>query len=273
MKIFRISYKLFIFVFFILSYILVSLFWRLWTRDLLRRRYHYTNTVSFFCGAALWLLNFKVKVKGIARAQHPHLLVGNHLGMMDILVSAACKPSLYVTSVEMKNTPGLGLLAEMGGCLYVERRNRSNIQNEIGEIRNALKQGFSVAIYPEGTSTNGERVLPFKKSLMTAAAGTGVPILPVVINYTHVNGEPMSDEWRDYVCWYGDQTFFPALIRLFTVKSVNVEIEYCDEVMVHNEEERRHIAAKVQSIVVSKYRKIPLPAGVVSPYAHIPEAD
>jgi 1-acyl-sn-glycerol-3-phosphate acyltransferase len=192
--------------------------------------------------------------------------------MFDILVLAAKFPSLFITSVDMRETPGLGLLTEMGGCLYVERRNRSNIQNELLEIREALQQGFRVVLYPEGTSTNGERVLPFKKTLMTAAAGTGIPIQPMVVNYRRVNGEPMGHKWRDYVCWYGDQTFMPALLRVLSLKSVEVEIEFLPQILVRSEEHRREIAALVQKAIVEKYTKIPLPPGEVSPYAHIPEA-
>lgn len=271
LSIWRICYKLVLFFAFISAYILVSLFWRVWTRDLVNRRRHYVKTVSFFCRLALWLLNFKVNVINKARADQPHLIVGNHLGMLDILVFAAVKPSLFITSVEMRETPGLGLLAEMGGCLYVERRDRSNIKNEMGEIRQALQQGFSVTLYPEGTSTNGERVLPFKKTLMTTVAGTGVPILPTVINYRKIDGEPMSHKWRDYVCWYGDQTFWPAMIRIFQVGSVEIDLEYCEEVVVHSEEERKEIAAVVQRAVMQRYTKIPMPEGIPTLYPGVPE--
>jgi lyso-ornithine lipid O-acyltransferase len=253
---FRIFYKLIIFVLFILAYVLTSLFWRIWTRDIVRRRHHYTHTVSFFCKIALWLIQFKVNVIGKPHKEESFLLVGNHLGMLDILVTASQHPTLFVTSVDMRQTPGLGFLTEMGGCLYVERRNRSNITNEIEEIRSVLNQGFSVALYPEGTSSNGEMVLPFKKSLLTAAAGTEVPILPMVVNYRRVNGEPMSDKWRDYVCWYGDQTFFPALIRIFTVHSVEVDIEFLEEIIVHSEEQRREVATRLQTMIESKYTPI-----------------
>jgi len=258
-----------LFVIFMATYVSVSLFWRLWTRDPLKRRKLYTQTVSIACRVALWLMRFKVNVINRARADTPHLLIGNHLGMLDILVMAANKPALFVTSVEMKNTPGLGILAEMGGCLYVERRDRSNIHNELSEIRQALKQGYSVALYPEGTSSNGERVLPLKKTLMTAAAGTGVPILPVVINFRKINGEPMSHKWRDYVCWYGEQSFFPSVLKIFSVYSVEVDFEFCEEITVHSEEQRRELAAQVQKSLESKYTKIPMPEGVPSLYAHL----
>lgn len=204
-------------------------------------------------------MNFRVRLINAPAPDQSFLLVGNHLGMLDILVLAAHHPSLFITSVDMRETPGLGFLTEMGGCLYVERRNRQNIMTEIGEIRSALQQQFSVVLYPEGTSTNGEKVLPFKKSLLTSAAGTGIPILPVVINYRKVNGEPMAHKWRDHVFWYGDQTFVPALMRIFSVHSVEVELEFCEEVDVHSEDERRHVASHLHQVISSKFTPIPMP--------------
>ena len=259
MKSLLIAYRFVMFALAVLAYISVSLFWRLWTRDLVRRRHHYTKTVSFFCRWALGFMNFRIRTINAPPPDQSFLLVGNHLGMLDILVLASCHPSLFITSVDMRETPGLGFLTEMGGCLYVERRNRHKILSEIGEIREALKQKFSVTLYPEGTSTNGERVLPFKKSLLTSVAGTGIPILPVVINYRKVNGEPMSHKWRDYVCWYGDQTFISALLRIFSVQSVDVDLEFCQEVDVHSEDQRRTVAAHLHELISSKFAPIPAP--------------
>lgn len=272
MRYFRITYKFICFTLMIVVYLSVSMLWRVLYKDIVVRRRHYIKTVSLCCRFCMWMMNFKIRVINPPAMDRGSLVVGNHLGMFDILVLSSQFPSLFITSVDMRETPGLGLLTEMGGCLYVERRNRSNIHNELVEIREALKQGFRVVLYPEGTSTNGERVLPFKKTLMTAAAGTGIPIQPMVINYRKVNGEPVSHKWRDYVTWYGDQTFMPAFLRVISLKSVEVDIEFFQEVLVHSEEHRREVAALVQKMIVGKYTKIPLPPGEVSPYAHIPEA-
>ena len=154
----------------------------------------------------------------------------------------------------MRETPGLGLLTEMGGCLYVERRNRSNIHNELIQIRETLKAGFNVVLYPEGTSTDGRQVIPFKKTLMTAVAGTGVPIMPMVINFRKANGEPMSDKYRTCVAWYGDLSFLDALIGAFGLKSAEIEFEFCEPIHCHTEEDRRHVAEAVYKAVVSKYQ-------------------
>ena len=263
MQVFRFSWKLPIFIFYVFSFIIACFFWRLWTRDFYHRRRLYTYTVKFYCRLALWLMNFKLNVINPPDEDQPYLLVSNHLGILDILMLASVKPTLFVTSVEMRNTPLLGLLTEMGGCLYVERRDRSNIRNEMGEIRSTLQNGLSVALYPEGTSSNGERLLPFKKTLLTSAAGTGVPIKPVIVNFRKVNGEPMSHKWRDYVFWYGDLTFHGFLIRVFTLKSIEADLEFGTEVLIHNEEERKQIAAHLQDLIESKYVPIPAPAQLV----------
>lgn len=259
MKLIRVVWKLSLFLLFVFSFITACLFWRMWTKDHVQRRHLYTHTVRFYCKLSLWLMNFKLNVINPPDEDSPYLLVSNHVGILDILMLASVKPTLFVTSVEMKNTPLLGLLTEMGGSLYVERRDRSNIQNELLEIRETLKKGLSVALYPEGTSSNGAQVLPFKKTLLTSAAGTGVPIKPVVLNFRKVNGEPMSHKWRDYVFWFGDQTFIGFLFRVFTLKSIEADIEFGEELHVHNEEERRTIAAHLQSLVESKYDPIPFP--------------
>lgn len=249
----------FLFLLVVLVYLSISFVGQLFIRDIGERRHFFTDLVSVICRFGIWFLNIKVVAKNLPRDEKNYLLVGNHLGILDIIVISSLRPTLFITSVEMKQTPGLGLLCEMGGCLFVERRSRSNIHSEIGQIREALKQGVNVVLYPEGTSSNGERVLPFKKSLLTAAAGTGVPILPMVVNYRMCNGEPMSDKWRDYVCWYGDQTFPPVFWRIMTMKSCLAEIEFLDEIEVHSEEQRREVAALAQAQIEARFTPIPKP--------------
>lgn len=256
MIILRIIYKILLFIVTIAGFILVSLLGRLSSSDIQKRRKLYVKIVHFYCKLALWLMNFKVHVKGLPESNQNFLKVGNHLGMLDILVVASLRPTLFVTSVEMKNTPFLGLLSELGGCLYVERRDRSNIHSEMQEIRQALKDGFNVVLYPEGRCGDGESVLPFKKTLLTSAAGTGVPVLPMVVNYSKVNGEPISLKWRDHVCWYGETQFASALLKVLSLSSVEVEFEFSEPMWIQTEEERSDFALRIQKAVESKYRPI-----------------
>jgi 1-acyl-sn-glycerol-3-phosphate acyltransferase len=247
----------------VVGYLSTCALWKIFVSDPVKQRRLFAKTVSWYSRRIIWFMNAKVKVKNMPPEHHPFLLVGNHLGFFDIILLASVRPCLFITSVEMKETPLLGTMCEMGGCVFVERRRRANIAKEIEVIRQALKQDFNVVLYPEGTSNNGEQVWPFKKSLMTAAAGTGVPILPMVINFTRVNGQPMTWKWRDYVFWYGEQTFFPALWRMMSLKSVKAEIEFLEPIICHDEEERRHIAQTAHDQISKKFKKIPLGPGEV----------
>lgn len=115
----------------------------------------------------LKIMGFKIHLDGNLNTGRNCLIVSNHLSYIDILIFSSLFKSLFVTSVEMKNTPFLGFVTRLGGCLYVERRSRANLKNEILELTNALLQGFNIGIFPEATSTNGEMVLPFKSPLYT----------------------------------------------------------------------------------------------------------
>jgi 1-acyl-sn-glycerol-3-phosphate acyltransferase len=257
MNIFRVSYKLVLAGYVISRYLIKAYIILKSEKDdviLLKR---ISANVSVHCELLLKLLDFKLHLKNMPSHEQHFLTVGNHVGFFEIFALASIRRNLYITSVEMRDTPFLGLLTKMGGCLYVERRDRSNIQNEMLKIREKLQQGFNVVLYPEGTSSDGSQVLPFKKTLMTAAAGTGVPILPVTVNFLKVNGEPMSHKWRDYVFWYGDMTFFPAMLRALSLRSVELELDFAEPVYCHSEEERKVVVERVYSEIVSRFKPIP----------------
>ncbi len=252
-------YKLFCFLVILGSLVIYSFLGRgFYTSRKARRRFH-SVTVSFFCRLFFRVCFMRHKVNHAPTGDQHYLVISNHLGLIDILVHAAVRPSLFITSVDMHETPVLGFLTELGACLYVERRNRNNIQNEMQDIKEALEEGFQVILFPEATSNNGEKVYPFKKTLMTSAAGTGIPLLPAVINYLRVNGEAMSHKWRDHVCWYGDSTFVTALIKILSLGTLDVSLDYFDPIMIHTEEERKEVAARIQTLVESKYIPITYP--------------
>jgi lyso-ornithine lipid O-acyltransferase len=252
----KVLFKFIIFVFLVLSFLSYSFFVGLIYKDIVKRRHCYTKGVAWACGWMIYFMNAKINVRGMPDKSKSHLIVSNHLGMIDILAISSLRPCLFITSVDMRETPFLGQLAEASGCLFVERRNRSNISNEILVIREALAQGFNVVLFPEATSTNGEKVIPFKKTLMTAAAGTGVPILPLCLNYRKVNGEPNSLKWRDHVFWYGDIPFIDAFKRHFALNSIELDMDFLNEIICHTEEDRRIVSQTAQDQIVAHYTPI-----------------
>ena len=164
--------------------------------------------VSFFSKQLLSVLGFQIDFQ----SRHPRLkgnffIAANHLSYLDVLVLSAYFPGCFVTSMEIRHTPFLGNLTLLAGCLFVERRSREFLDMETGNISLALRNGLSVIIFPEGTSTNGDRVRRFRQPLFQAAVEAGVSILPVSISYTRINGAPVTALNRDRLFWYADMTF------------------------------------------------------------------
>ncbi len=223
------------------------------TKDPDKRLQRFSSTACYFCGWLVAILNVQVKVTNKPQDKEKFLLVSNHMGFLDILILASTRSLVFITSNEMKETPFLGLLTEMGGCIFVERRSRTKILDEMKGIVAVLKKGFNVVLYPEATSTNGEKVWPFKRTLMMAAAHAGVPIQPVVINYRKINNDDFNMKWRDHVCWYGDTPFAVAMWKTLTLKSVNAEIEYLEKIYSTPEDDRGLVADKAHALVAAKF--------------------
>lgn len=183
--------------------------------------------LSQYSKFALWFMNIKINIYDYHNIDFSdnHLIVSNHLSYLDVLVISSIFPACFVTSVEIKKTPFLGQLCMFGGCLFVERRSRKNLSSEIKEMTDGLKYGLNVMFFPEGTSTNGEDILRFKKPLFKSSVDSKKEIIPLSLKYIKLNGgESVNKGNRDKVCWYGDMTFLDHLWNLFRLKSVEVSL-------------------------------------------------
>jgi len=223
-----------------------------------RKRAHLTGNVMFFARLGLRMLGIRMisrrqKRKGIRSRAVNYLIIANHLSYTDILVVGALMPSAFITSVELKRTFPLGMLAWLGGSIFVERRSPTGLKQEIREIAQVLAEGTSVALFPEGTTSDGDTVRPFKNSLITAAIGTGSSLLPVCIRYTMVNGHPVGTQNRDMVYYYGGTTFFEHLPRLLKLKTIEVECIVLRPITTHQHHSRKDLATRAHALISSAY--------------------
>lgn len=233
---------------------LIRAFWIKFTEkdEVLQKRKFADNGVRS-CGLAVRAFGMKVKVINPLSKDSHGLVVGNHMGFVDILIMASLMPNLFVTSNEMKETPGLGLVTELAGCIYVERRSRGNIQNELKGMTDWLKKGFRITLYPEATSHNGEEILPFKRTLLMSASLAGVPIYPYSFNFISINGEPFSVKHRDGVCYYGDITFGRSVLNLFALKEIVAEVRYLEPYYPKPDEDRGQVADLIRERIVQHF--------------------
>jgi 1-acyl-sn-glycerol-3-phosphate acyltransferase len=228
------------------------------------------NTVRARRAAAVWLhwmcrLGLRILGISVEKTTHEgqafsrqksvasHLIVSNHLSYLDILVIAAIQPTLFVTSVEIRESGFLGFMARAGGCHFVERRNREQIDREVKEIAGSLRSGLNVVVFPEATSTNGSSVLPFKVSLMDAAIMAGRPLLPYCINYRAIGGEAVGVHNRDELCWYGDMTFLDHILNVSRRGAITVAVTRLQSVPITDGSDRKSLAAAAYSQIVESY--------------------
>lgn len=255
---FRFLYRLIIFIALTIAFLLTSfrIHWR--TKDEFERMDKFSKNGSFFTKLVCRFFNIKINVINGPAEDKVGLIVGNHMGFIDILVMNSLMPSLFITSKEIKETPFLGLLCEMGGCLFVERRSRNTINDELSEIIKYLKKSFRVILFPEATSTNGEGIFPFKRTLLTAAPLAEVPVQPYCFNYLSINGEPFNLKYRNAVCWYGTITFVEGFFRFSSLKEIVVEVNFLDPVYSKPEDDRGKVADGIREMIVKKFKPVQL---------------
>jgi 1-acyl-sn-glycerol-3-phosphate acyltransferase len=219
------------------------------------------NTFRAFTSLAskitLKILGIHVHVKNMPKHEDLKkvLVVSNHLSYLDIINISSLFPSLYITSVEVERTFFLGFMAKMGGSLFVERRSKSKLLEEIDRIAGVLRSGNTITLFPEGTSSNGDTVLPFKGALFSTAEKARIPIQPICVKYTSIAGKPVTANNRDFVYYYGDHYFFPHLSKLFLVNDIQVTITFLPQIDIAASD-RKDLVAQVHSVILNTYHSI-----------------
>jgi 1-acyl-sn-glycerol-3-phosphate acyltransferase len=139
------------------------------------------------------------------------LLVSNHLSYLDVLVLGALTPATFVAKREVKHWPVFGWFAALAGTVFVNRERRIQTGQAAKAIEAVLDRGQLIVLFPEGTSSDGTAVLPFKSSLLGPATKTICPLFAGVLQY-EINDGDVGEE----VCYWKDMTFFPHLLNLLT---------------------------------------------------------
>jgi 1-acyl-sn-glycerol-3-phosphate acyltransferase len=164
-------------------------------------------------------LDVDVRVMGLLPREG--MVVCNHLSYLDILVIAAQGSVVFVAKSDVRKWPAIGGLLECAGTILAERGRPLSSGTTSEQIRRVLEAGVPVVLFPEGTSSDGSDVLPFKPTLLQAALDTGVQVTPAAIFYQADGGDAAQD-----VCYWGDATFFPHLVRLARLRRVTADLTF-----------------------------------------------
>jgi 1-acyl-sn-glycerol-3-phosphate acyltransferase len=211
------------------------------------------------CQKILRSLGFTLVIKGqhLAKlgANETALILPNHISYLDVIAIHAVLPAVFVTSRDIEATPFLGSLCRSGGCAFVNRRSRKDLLRDIDQLSTLLNRsrGTKVVLFPEGTTSPGASILPYKKSLLEAAIRSKSKVYPVCIRYTEVDGQPVDLKSRDRFAWYGDMTFFPHLWQLMSLRSLTIEIITSEAVAFRSHQCRKRLTGDVEQVARSLF--------------------
>ena len=201
------------------------------------------------------LLRVHVRVVGEPIRDRPVLFVSNHISWVDIIVIGSLAPIAYVAKSEVGNWPLVGATARMQRTVFVDRKRRQQTGDAIGDIVERLASGTSVVLFAEGTSSDGNRVLPFRSALVGAVkeagvrAKQGVLIQPMSICYTRLNGVPMGRQHRPTVAWYGDLDFMPHIKALIECGAIDAVVSYGEPVAADGTSDRKAMTKSLEGAV------------------------
>ncbi|WP_020590547.1 lysophospholipid acyltransferase family protein [Kiloniella laminariae] len=202
--------------------------------------------------ASCHLTGVQVIVHGKRSTRRPTLFVSNHVSYLDISVLGSLIDGHFVAKSEVSGWPLFGLLAKLSGTVFIQRRRHKAGENRDDMLRK-LGEGRDLILFPEGTSSDGQRVLPFKSALFSVAQilGDDRPLLvqPISITYTRLDGMPMGRLWRPFYAWYGDMELPGHLWHALAMGTLTVEVEFLEPVEVSAFANRKDLAVHCHAAV------------------------
>jgi 1-acyl-sn-glycerol-3-phosphate acyltransferase len=203
------------------------------------------------------LLDVHVTVVGRRLDERPLLIVSNHVSWLDISVISSVTPVVFVAKQEVAGWPLFGLLAKLQRSVFVDRTQRQKTPDVNAEIARRLAGGDPVLLFGEGTSSDGNRVLPFRTALVGAArdalAAAGhtrrVWIQPLSVAYTGLHGFPLGRQHRPVVAWYGDFALGPHLLGVLRRGAIDVVLCWGEPIAFDETSDRKAIARRLEAAV------------------------
>lgn len=204
------------------------------------------------------ILGIDVRIVGSPLPRRPALLVANHSSWLDVPILGSLMACSFVAKAEVSGWPGVGTLARLQRTVFVERRPR-DAGAHVRRLGERLKEGGRLVLFPEGTSTDGSHVLPFKSALFSvagSAADEAVPVQPVTVAYVRIEGRPAGPLTRPKVAWFGDMAFVPHLWGVLRLDGLGVAVTFHDPVPGARFESRKRLAARCGEIVATEHARL-----------------
>lgn len=216
------------------------------------------NFMQFYWRMICRMLGLKLTVHGIPSTNRPCLFVSNHSSYLDIAVLSAVLPVSFVAKKEIESWPIFGFLAKQQRTVFIERQGR-HARMQRDALNQRLSAQDNLVLFPEGTSSDGQRLLAFRSSLFAAAMDRNredashqdheVSIQAVSLTYTQLDGIPLGRHLRPLFAWYGDMSLIPHLWRMAGVGQVRAELIFHPPAKLSDFASRKALASHCQKQV------------------------
>jgi len=199
------------------------------------------------CARTLRAIELQVDVTGELPARG--LIVSNHLSYLDIVVLSTAVPCVFVSKAEIAAWPIFGSYARWAGSVFVKRKDRSDVGRANAGIRDALQDGVPVVLFPEGTTTDGQRVLRFHSTMLQPAIEAAVPVTPCALHYELEDGDPARE-----ACWWGNMTLLPHLWNLLGKRTFRARVTFGEPIQASGD--RKSLSAVLHGEVLKLHDRL-----------------
>lgn len=195
----------------------------------------------------LGLMGGRVVVQGAPPAP-PYFLVSNHLSHADIFLLGTQVGARFVAKHEIAGWPSIGRMAAATGTLFIHRENRRDLLRINERIKDAMDEGRGVVLFPEGTSSRGDGLLPFMPSLLELPARHGWPVYYATLTYETPSGEVPADL---FVCWWGGMPFASHFLRMTEMRSFTARLTFGSEPV--RGDDRKELATRLRETMLRQF--------------------
>jgi 1-acyl-sn-glycerol-3-phosphate acyltransferase len=209
-----------------------------------------------FWRLCLWAMGTRVTLRGRPERGRPLLLCANHVSWFDIIALGSLFPMSFVARADMAQWPVIGHFARLQHTIFIDRTRRMATAAANREIADRLAAGDAIVLFAEGTTSDGNRVLPFRSSLLGAVrdavrdqGGRTMTVQPVAILYRALNGVPFDRRTRPLFAWYGDIDLLPHLGPALSAGVVDVDVVFGAPVRLAEGFDRKSVTQSLENAV------------------------
>ena len=200
--------------------------------------------LHLFCSRAMKGMGITVSVTG----QFPcrGAVISNHLSYLDIVTLASLHPCVFVSKIEIADVPVLGWMTTRAGTVYVERGRGGSALRASKAMKAAMDDGLPVVFFPEGTTSNGRKLLKFHSGLLGQALAANAPMTAAFIRYSLTEPNAKGVTVAEDVCW-GDKTLWQHVFGFLALRGVHAEVRFADGPIEFSQDRLHRKAASVEA--------------------------